>query len=176
MKSFNFVPDSKKVLAQCSQACSHLINRWCFCNHILRGKSLWRWFQCAQFLSTFLVLAFWWYVASISCFQSLNNIVGTRGAAPINQKRSGGEKYECIQSREMKAAPRFNALPKLLHHHRCSKYHTITFTLHKFFISQYHTLYISLYHIHTSHNIFSKMLFSPFKYDAAYKWQETIQL
>ena len=113
-------------MAQCSQACSHLINRWCFCNHILRGKSLWRWFQCAQFLSTFLVLAFWWYVASISCFQSLNNIVGTRGAAPINQKRSGGEKYECIQSREMKAAPRFNALPKLLHHHRCSKYHIHT--------------------------------------------------
>ena len=167
MKSFNFVPDSKKVLVQRSQAYSRLINRWCFCNHILRGKSLWRWFQCAQFLSTFLVLAFWWYVASISCFQSLNNIVGTRGAAPINQKRSGGEKYECIQSREMKAAPRFNALPKLLHHHRCSKYHTITFTLHKFFISQYHTLYISLYHIHTSHNIFSKMLFSPFKYVAA---------
>ena len=122
-------------MAQCSQACSHLINSWCFCNHILRGKSLWRWFQCAQFLSTFLVLAFWWYVASISCFQSLNNIVGTRSAAPINQKRSGGEKYECIQSREMKVAPRFNALPKLLHHHRCSKYHSITFTLHMF--SQY---------------------------------------
>ena len=149
-------------MAQCSQACSHLINRWCFCNHILRGKSLWRWFQCAQFLSTFLVLAFWWYVASISCFQSLNNIVGTRGAAPINQKRSGGEKYECIQSREMKAAPRFNALPKLLHHHRCSKYHSITFTLHMFFISQYHTSQFLYHYITFTLHMFSQYLFKKY--------------